>query len=96
MKRPTAPEPRATVRRGRLAIARLCLLLGAVCGIAATVAGLPVVQLLPGGPAAQPELHLTAQAVWALLSITLLIAGNTLVAGEFNRIDWEWQLEDLL
>lgn len=96
MKRPTAPEPRATVRRGRLAIARLCLLLGAVCGIAATVAGLPVVQLLPGGPAAQPELHLTAQAVWALLSIALLIAGNALVAGEFNRIDWEWQLEDLL
>ena len=96
MKRPTVPEPRATVRRGRLAIARLCLLLGAVCGIAATVVGLPVVQLLPGAPAAEPELHLTAQAVWALLGIALLIAGNVLVAGEFNRIDWEWQLEDLL
>lgn len=72
------------------------MLLGAACGIAATVVGLPVVQLLPGGPAAAPELHLTAQAVWALLGIALLIVGNVIVAGEFNRIDWEWQLEDLL
>lgn len=98
MKRPTAPvpEPRATVRRGRLAIARLCLLLGAICAIAATVVGLPVVQLLPGGTTGPVELHLTAQAVWALLGIGLLIAGNVIVAGEFNRIDWEWQLEDLL
>lgn len=96
MKRPTAPEPRATVRRSRLAIARLCLLLGAVCGIAATAVGLPVVQLLPGSTTVPVELHLTAQAVWTLLGIALLIAGNALVAAEFNRIDWEWHLEDLL
>lgn len=96
MKRPSIPEPRATVRRGRLAIARMCLLLGALCGVIATAVGLPVVQLLPGGVTGPVELHLTAQAVWALVGVGLLIAGNVIVAGEFNRIDWEWQLEDLL
>lgn len=96
MIRRKGPEPRATVRRGHLAIARLCLLLGAGCAVMATVVGLPVVQLLPGGVTGPVELHLTAQAVWALLGVGLLIAGNVIVAGEFNRIDWEWQLEDLL
>lgn len=96
MSRSTTPEPRARVRRGRLAAARICLLLGAASGIAATVVGLPIVQLLPGGPTEPVELHLTAQVVWALLGVSLLIAGNVIVAGEFNRIDWEWQLEDLL
>lgn len=96
MKRPSIPEPRATVRRGRFAIARMCLLLGALCGVIATAVGLPVVQLLPGGVTGPVELHLTAQAVWALVGVGLLIAGNVIVAGEFNRIDWEWQLEDLL
>jgi hypothetical protein len=96
MRLPQVPEPRATVRPGRIAIARLCLLLGALCGVVATAVGLPVVQLLPGGVTGPVELHLTAQAVWALLGIGLLIVGNVIVAGEFNRIDWEWQLEDLL
>jgi hypothetical protein len=95
MTRQRTPEPRTTVRRGHLAAARLCLLLGAVCAIAATAVGLPVL-LLPGGTPGPVELHLTAQAVWGLLGIGLLIAGNALIAGEFNRIDWEWQLEDLL
>lgn len=84
------------MRRGRLTAARICLLLGAACGVAATVVGLPMVQLLPGGVTEPVELHLTAQVAWALLGVGLLIAGNVIVAGEFYRIDWEWQLEDLL
>jgi hypothetical protein len=92
----TAPEPDATVRLGRLAIARLSLLLGAVSGVMATLAGMPVLQLLPGGVPSEPMGEpLTAQTGWALLGVGMLITGNTLVAGEFRRIDWTWPAEEL-
>lgn len=96
--RHTVPEPHATVRRGRLAAAGVCLLCGVVCAAATTTAGLPFLQLLPGGTpptAAVLDRHLTAQVGWALLGVGVLILGNALIAGEFRRIDWVWPAEEL-
>lgn len=90
------PEPGVTVHRGRLVVAQGCLLFGAGCAIAATAAGLPVLQLLPGGvPSGPMGEPLTAQTGWALLGVGMLIVGNALVAGEFRRIDWVWPTEEL-
>lgn len=98
MTRLPSPDPQTSVRRGRLAAAAACLVLGVVCAFTTTAAGLPILQLLPGGTPPTTlvlERHLTAQTAWATLGVGLLVVGNLIVAGEFRRIDWMWPAEEL-